>query len=302
MRPSVFQILFIIALLLAGTWITGCTTTHPAPRGTLLMATTTSLYDTGLLDSLRPDFEKEYNAGVRITSQGTGKAIELAKRGDVDILLVHDPAREKAFMEEGYGQNRRCFAYNYFIIVAPSSDPAGIRGMTPEAAFRQILTLGRNNTPGVSFVSRGDASGTHSKEQAIWKAAGYNYTANVQKSGPWYLEAGKGMGETLTMASEKGAYTLTDEGTYLAFKGNLQLEPVISEGDILLNVYSAITINPAKYPGQNVTLANNWVSYLLRDTTQQKIADYGKDRYGKGLFSPLQGDTCTTFKCDCTRL
>jgi tungstate transport system substrate-binding protein len=302
MRSSVFPILCMISLVCAGILIAGCTTSQTTPKGNLWMATTTSLYDTGLLDYLRPDFEKEYNANVRITSQGTGKAIELAQRGDVDILLVHDPAREQAFMDAGNGQTRRCFAYNYFIIVGPSHDPADIRGMTPTSAFAKVLALGKNNTPGVAFVSRGDASGTHSKEQAIWKAAGYNYSVNVQKSGPWYIEAGKGMGETLTMASEKGAYTLTDEGTYLAFKGNLQLEPIISEGDILLNVYSAITINPTKYPGQNVTLANNWVSYLLRDTTQQKIADYGKDKYGKGLFSPLQGDTCTTFKCDCTNL
>jgi tungstate transport system substrate-binding protein len=300
MKTSRFVPIVCIAiiLLLLGAWTAGCTVPE-TPKGTLLMATTTSLYDTGLLDFLRPDFEKECNCDVRITAQGTGKAIELAKRGDVDLLLVHDPAREAAFMDEGYGINRRCFAYNSFIIVGPYSDPAGIRGMDPESGFREILTDGRNGTAGVAFVSRGDASGTHSKEQSIWKASGFNYSAEVQKSGAWYMESGKGMGETLVMASEKGAYTLTDEGTYLAFRGNLQLEPIIEQGDILLNVYSAMAINPARYPGQNITLANQFIDYLLRDTTQQKIADYGKDKYGKGLFSPLQGPTCTQFQCDC---
>ena len=300
-----------LVLLLLGAWIAGCATplgnAPPATpvattgtRGTLLMATTSSLYDTGLLDSLRPDFEKEFNADVRITSQGTGKAIELARRGDVDILLVHDPAREIAFMDEGYGINRRCFAYNYFIVVGPADDPAGIRGMEPEDAFRKILTEGRKGTAGMSFVSRGDQSGTHAKEQAIWKAAGFNYTMDVQKGGSWYIEAGKGMGETLVMASEKGAYTLTDEGTYLAFRGNLQLAPVIQKGDILRNVYSAIAINPARFPNQNVMLANRFINYLIRESTQQKIGDYGKDRYGKGLFSALQGADCVQFRCDCT--
>jgi len=297
-RSSYVMLAALLSVLLLGAWIAGCATPQ-TPKGTLWMATTTSLYDTGLLDYLRPDFEQEFNCNLRITSQGTGKAIELASRGDVDILLVHDPAREVAFLEAGYGLNRRCFAYNYFIIVGPASDPAGIKGMKPEAAFKKIITDGKNKTAGVAFVSRGDASGTHSKEQAIWKAAGYTYATDVQKSGDWYIEAGKGMGETLVMASEKGAYTLTDKGTYLAFKGNLQLETIIDQGDILLNVYSAISINPVRYPGQNLTLANNFVNFLLRDTTQQKIADYGKAQYGDALFFALQGTTCTQFKCEC---
>jgi tungstate ABC transporter binding protein WtpA len=298
MTRSLYLMLAALLILLLGAWIAGCAAPE-TPKGTLWMATTTSLYDTGLLDYLRPDFEKEFNCDLRITSQGTGKAIELASRGDVDILLVHDPAREVTFLEDGFGLNRRCFAYNYFIIVGPASDPAGIKGMKPEDAFKKILTVGKNDTAGVAFVSRGDGSGTHAKEQAIWKAAGYTYAKDVQKSGAWYIEAGKGMGETLVMASEKGAYTLTDEGTYLAYQGKLQLVPQINQGSILLNVYSAIVINPVRYPGQNQTLANNFVNYLLRDTTQQKIAEYGKDKYGKGLFSALQGTTCTQFTCNC---
>ncbi|MDD1661535.1 MAG: tungstate ABC transporter substrate-binding protein WtpA [Methanomicrobiales archaeon] len=288
-------------MLLVGAWIAGCTTTTTAPpKGTLLISTTTSLYDPGLLDYLRPEFEKEYNCNVLITSQGTGKAIELARRGDVDMLLVHDPARELLFLEDGFGLNRRCFAYNYFLLVGPATDPAGVKDMKPEDAFKKILTEGKKGTAGVAFVSRGDASGTHAFEQGLWKAAGYTYAKDVQKSGAWYIEAGKGMGETLVMASEKSAYTLTDIATYLAFKSNLQLVPIVDKGDSLRNIYTAISINPLRYPGQNLTLANNYINFLLRDSTQQKIANYGMDKYGIPLYYSLKGATCTQFKCECT--
>ncbi len=188
------------------------------PKQKIVLATTTSLYDTGLLNYLEPRFEAMYNVDLLITSQGTGKAIELAKRGDADILMVHSPSQEMTYLEGGNGLNRRTFAYNYFIIVGPANDPAGIKGMTPENAFKTILTKGKAGDKNVIFVSRADASGTHTAEQNIWKSAGYTYAKDVQKSGSWYIEAGKGMGDTLQMASEKGAYTLTDEGTYLAYK------------------------------------------------------------------------------------
>ncbi|NTW92381.1 MAG: tungsten ABC transporter substrate-binding protein, partial [Methanoregulaceae archaeon] len=273
MTPRKVVTLFIVFSLLAtgAVFLAGCTTTMPGggtptvsptptesgiatpvpttvpqtpvgPKTKVLLATTTSLYDTGLLDYLKPKFEQQYNADLLITSQGTGKALEVARRGDCDILAVHSPTQEITFMEDGYGLNRRCFAYNYFVIVGPPDDPAGVKGMTPEKAFTTILTKGKANTPGISFVSRGDNSGTHSAEQNVWKSAGFNYTKDVQKSGTWYIEAGRGMGETLQMASEKGAYTLTDEGTYLAYKSNLDLVPVVSEGAILLNVYSVISV------------------------------------------------------------
>jgi tungstate transport system substrate-binding protein len=254
---------------------------------TLLVATTTSLYDTGLLDYLQPMFEKQTGDKLKITSQGTGKAIELAKRGDADILLVHDPASEMAFMENGTGLNRRTFADNYFIIVGPPNDPAGIKGMTPEAAFAKIRADGKNNTAGIAFVSRGDGSGTHSAEKRIWANDKLNYAKDVQNSGKWYIEAGKGMGETLQMASEKGAYTLTDEGTYLAYKGKLKLDPIVSQGDSLLNVYSVMTVYNPKQPVEKIQAANDFVNFLIAPDTQAAIAAYGKDKYNKSLFTPI---------------
>ncbi len=169
----------------------------------LLIATTTSLYDTGLLNYLETKYEAQNNVDLQITSQGTGKAIEIAKKGDADVLLVHSPSQELAFVKDGYGINRRSFASNYFEIVGPADDPAGIMNMTPENAFTTLLLKGSNNTAGVYFVSRGDGSGTHSAEKAIWAKDNFNYTMTVEKSGNWYIEAGKGMGETLQLASEK---------------------------------------------------------------------------------------------------
>ncbi|OPX75662.1 MAG: PBP superfamily domain protein [Methanoregulaceae archaeon PtaU1.Bin059] len=301
--------IFLSALIVVGALFCGCTTTVPSQgtpiptqsmeKSKILLATTTSLYDTGLLDYLEPMFEEKYNVDLLITSQGTGKAIEIATRGDCDILAVHSPSQEEAFMAGGHGINRRCFAYNYFIIVGPANDPAGIRDMKPEDAFMKIMTMGKANTPGVSFVSRGDNSGTHSAEKNIWKSAGYNYTADVQKSGNWYIEAGRGMGETLQLASEKQAYTLTDEGTYLAYKGNLALVPVIEQGDILLNVYSVITVYTPTQPSEKIAMANNFVDFLISPEIQAAIAEFGKEKYSKNLFTPMAGE-CSQFKCDCT--
>ncbi|OPX62336.1 substrate-binding domain-containing protein [Methanoregula sp. PtaB.Bin085] len=253
----------------------------------LVIATTTSLYDTKLLDMLQPMFESKYNVRLKITSQGTGKAIELAKKGDADILLVHSPSQELAFIKDGFGINRRSFASNSFIIVGPADDPAGIRGMTPEAAFTALYLKGMNKTAKVAFVSRGDGSGTHSAEKNIWSKAKYNYTTQIQKSGDWYVEAGKGMGETLQMADEKGAYTLTDEGTYLAYKKDLALVPVISQGASLLNIYSVMTVYNDKQPIEKITMANNFVNFLIDPATQAEIGKFGVDKYGKALFIPM---------------
>jgi len=280
----------MVALLL----ICGCTgtTTDPTPadKQQLRIATTTSLYDTKLLERLTPIFEEQYNAEVLIVSAGTGKAIEYGQNGDVDVLMVHDRAREDAFLADGYGINRRVFAYNYFVVVGPESDPAGIKGMQPEAAFTTIRETGMADGSDVVFVSRGDASGTHSKEKAIWKAAGFNYSADVQGSGDWYQEAGTGMGATLTMANEKQAYTLSDIGTYLAYKGDLDLVTLVDEGDILLNVYCAMQINPGKYPDINSTVAKDWVNFMISEDVQKEIASFGVDKYGQPLFYAAQND------------
>lgn len=315
----------MILLIVAGTALAGCTTTSPpvttptvtpttisgnetavpttlptatGPKQKLILSTTTSLYDTGLLEYLKPKFDAQYNAELLITSQGTGQAIEMAKRGDADVLAVHSPSQEVAFMETGNGLNRRCFAYNYFIIVGPASDPAGIKGMTPEKALSTIRAQGLKNSPGVFFVSRGDNSGTHSAEKNIWKAAGIDYATQVQKSGAWYVEAGSGMGATLLLASNKQGYTLTDEGTFLAYKGKLDLEPLVTEGTSLLNVYSVMTVYNTRQPAEKIELANDFVTFMTSPQTQADIAAFGVDKYGKALFSPMNGN-CTRFNCDC---
>ncbi|MGI5938364.1 substrate-binding domain-containing protein, partial [Methanoculleus thermophilus] len=220
---------------------------------------------------------------------GTGKAIEYGQRGDVDVLMVHDRAREDAFLADGYGTNRRVFAYNYFIIIGPESDPAGIKGMDPEQAFTTIREKGMAGE-NVVFVSRGDASGTHSKEQAIWKAAGFNYSTDIQGSGSWYQEAGTGMGATIAMANEKQAYALSDIGTFLAYKGDVDLVALVDEGDALLNVYCAMQINPEKYPDTNTALAKDWINFLISDEIQQEIASFGVEEYGQPLFYAAQND------------
>lgn len=283
----------VTAILVAFMLICGCTGTTsdqtPGEKQQLRIATTTSLYDTKLLDHLTPIFEEKYNAELIIISGGTGKAIEYGQRGDVDVLMVHDRAREDAFLADGYGTNRRVFAYNYFIIIGPESDPAGIKGMDPEQAFTTIREKGMAGE-NVVFVSRGDASGTHSKEQAIWKAAGFNYSTDIQGSGSWYQEAGTGMGATIAMANEKQAYALSDIGTFLAYKGDVDLVALVDEGDALLNVYCAMQINPEKYPDTNTALAKDWINFLISDEIQQEIASFGVEEYGQPLFYAAQND------------
>jgi tungstate transport system substrate-binding protein len=266
-----------------------------APRQRLRVATTTSLYDTGLWGYLEPMFEEEYDIELDVMYAGTGKALELGQRGDVDVITVHSRAREEQFITDGHGVERVPFAYNYFLIVGPESDPAGIRGMTPEAAFRQLIESGSE-----SFISRGDDSGTHSKEKSIWLAAGYDYET-VQNAGLWYVEAGIGMGPALAMANEKLAYILTDMGTYLSYKYRLELEllvdetrlelvPIVDEGDILLNVYTAIAINPENAPKTNIEMANNLISFLTSLEIQKLIGGYGYEEYGLQLFTPCTGE------------
>ncbi len=255
----------------------GCRSTE------LRVATTTSLYDTGLWDYLEPMFEKKYNVELDVLYAGTGKAIEYGMKGDVDVLVVHDKPNEEKFVADGYGKERIPFAYNYFLIVGPPSDPAGIKGMRPEDAFKKLITTGSG-----TFVSRGDESGTHSKEKSIWAASGYNY-ADVRKAGSWYIEAGSGMGATLMMASVKKAYTLTDMGTYVSYKGKLELVPIVDKGSILLNVYSAIAVNPDRVKGIKYDAARNLTAFLTSPEIQELIGKYGVKEYGMPLFVPCAG-------------
>lgn len=249
----------------------------------LRVATTTSLYDTGLWGYLEPMFEDKYGVELDVMYAGTGKAIEYGQRGDVDVITVHSKSREVAFVDDGYGVERVPFAYNYFLIVGPETDPAGIKGMSPEDAFKKLMETGSG-----TFISRGDDSGTHGKEKTIWQNAGYEY-ADVQEAGSWYIEAGAGMGPTLNMANEKQAYTLSDMGTFLAYKGDVDLVPIVDEGDILLNVYSAIAVNPENVGVNNLEMANNLIAFLTSDEIQELIGDYGVDEYGMQLFTPCAG-------------
>ncbi len=277
-------------------------TSEPANPDVLRIATTTSLYDTGLLDELEAMYENVSSVDVQITSTGTGQALELGQRCDVDVVLVHAPSLEQQFIDEGYGVNPRCFAYNNFIIVGPPDDPAGIMNMTPTEAFQAIYQAGTTGTEGVQFVSRGDESGTNTREIQIWEAAGYNYTNDIQGSGDWYLESGSGMGETLTLTNERQAYTLSDIGTFLSFQQDLQLEQLVTEGDDLLNRYSIMQVNPQTCPNVNYPEAVNFTDWLISNDTKQFIGEYGVEEYGQALFTPLYEPECTEppFNCTCT--
>ena len=271
----------------------------PAPA-VLRVATTTSLYDTGLWDYLEGIFEERYDVDLQITAKGTGMALELGQRGDVDVVTVHDPLQEAAFIAggyaveaAGYGAERVPWAYNYFIIIGPEADPAGIGGgnLTPEEAFQKIQQEGEADPETVKFVSRGDNSGTHGKEKAVWAAAGYNYTADIQGTGAtagWYLEAGSSMGATLVMANELTAYTLTDKGTFLAYQGDLDLAPLVDTGDIMLNVYTVIICKN----GSNPEMAQNLVTFLRAPEIQALIAGFGVPDYGDPLFYPYDPEIC----------
>ena len=286
MRKVTYCLLGILALLSLLTSAIGCTAqgAEPLPpQQRLRVATTTSLYDTGLWGYLEPLFEKKYGVEVDIIYAGTGIALEYGRRGDVDVITVHSKTHEEQFVAEGYGVERVPFAYNYFLIVGPKDDPAGIKGMSPEDALKKLMETG-----GASFVSRGDDSGTHGKEKSIWKQAGYDYET-ITGAGEWYIEAGRGMGPTLLMASEEQAYTLSDIGTFLAYKGKLDLEPMIDKGDILLNIYSAIAINPEKNPKTNIEMANNLIAFLTSPEVQELIGNYGAKEYGLHLFTPCAG-------------
>lgn len=251
----------------------------------LRLATTTSTADSGLLDAILPDFESTHNAQVDVVAVGTGQAIEIGEAGDADVILVHARAREDAFVEEGHGGPRADVMYNDFIIVGPAEDPAGIKGMATAAeAFTAIASAG------APFASRGDDSGTHTKELSIWEKAGIT----PDPAGGWYNSLGQGMGETLTYANEAGAYTLTDRGTFLSQKDNLPDlavmvggESIAENGDpSLLNPYGVIPVNPEKSELINAELATAFVEWITSPETQQAIGAYGVDTFGQPLFYP----------------
>ncbi len=256
--------------------------------GRLRLATTTSLYDTGLWDTLESRFEDMYDVDLDILTGGTGKALEFGRLGEVDVLAIHDRVREETFIAEGYGVERHSIAYNHFLLVGPENDPAGIEGMTPEEALSEIMRRGRDSRDRVWFVSRGDESGTHAREKLLWQRAGHDYDA-VRDSGDWYLESGAGMGAVLLLADEKDAYTLTDAGTFLAFRKDMDLNVLVEEGDSLLNVYSVIAVNPEHFPDANSVMAERLVEFLTSEEAQDLIGEHGVREYGRPLFTPTRG-------------
>ncbi len=268
----------IIALIVVGIigvgWAVWNNQSDQTPS-TLTLATTTSTEDSGLLDALLPVFEEENNIEVKVVAVGTGQAIEIGKRGDADVLLVHSRKAEDEFVEDGYGVNRKDVMHNEFLIVGPESDPAGIKDMKEVTkAFQQLAEKE------ALFISRGDDSGTHKKEVAIWKSAG------IEPQGDWYLEVGQGMGATLTMANERQAYTLTDEATYLSMADKQNLEVIVRGDEILFNPYGVIAINPEKHPDVNFEGANAFISFITGEKGQDIISDFGVEKFGKPLFTP----------------
>lgn len=240
------------------------------------LTTTTSVNDSGLMDYLRDDFKRDTGLDMEIVSKGTGAAIEDAKAGNADVILVHSKAAEEEFIDEGYGLERKPFMYNYFVIVGPKDDPAGIKGKDAEEAFKLI------SDNAARFVSRGDDSGTHKKEKKIWEQAGVDL-ANLETMDN-YSSLGDGMGATLTFASENGGYALTDLATFLSMENDLDLEVLVDQSDALKNVYSIIIVNPDKVKGTNPDVAKKFQDWMLSDKAKKLISEYGKEEYGQQLF------------------
>jgi tungstate transport system substrate-binding protein len=278
-------ILLIVTLMLAA-----CNGAGEGEPAVLRLATTTSTNDSGLLDEILPNFEQQFNARVDVIAVGTGQAIALGEAGDADVILVHARAREDAFVAEGHGQNRRDVMVNDFIIVGPSSDPAGVQATS--LAADALATIAAAEAP---FASRGDDSGTHIMEMALWTAVVSLAKRDTlpQPTDAWYYALGQGMGDTLTFANEVGAYTLTDRGTFLFQQQNLPNLAIMVGGDTiagnadptLLNPYGVIPVNPDK-GGINSDLAQQFAQWLTSPAVQEMIGQYGMDRFGQPLFYP----------------
>lgn len=292
-RVGVFQLLvfvplIVISVILALINSIGTNELGMSRDERIVVSTTTSLYDTGLWEVIESKFEDRYGVQIDVISGGTGKALELGRRGDVDLVTVHDLDRENSFIDAGYGLERHEFAYNHFLIVGPSSDPAAISGLDAEEAFNRIALLGQEPRDGVVFVSRGDESGTHSREKAIWNNLGNRDDFGKEN---WYVEAGAGMGTTLLLAEEKSAYTISDVGTFLAFQDEVDLVSLVDNGENLRNVYAAIAVNPMINSEINGYGSSRLIEFLLSDEIQSTIADYRISGELEQLFFPIGMDT-----------
>lgn len=279
----------LLALLLAACGSTATKAPSPAltaaPTGAgsnnsrdVILATTTSTQDSGLLDVLIPRFEQRTRYRVKPVAVGTGQALKMGQMGEADVLLVHAPKSEEAFMRTGAGADRRLVMHNDFVILGPEADPAAIKGLhdTEEA-------LGKIASSDSPFVSRGDDSGTHKKERELWAKAG------IEPEGAWYIESGTGMGQTLRIASEKGGYTLADRGTYLALRDTLDLRVLVEKLPPLLNIYHVIGVNPEKFPKVNAAGGRAFADFLVSPEAQRTIGEFGREEYGQPLFVPDAG-------------
>jgi len=249
-----------------------------AQRSPVILSTTTSTQDSGLLDVLVPLFEQKTGHTVKTIAVGTGQALALAARGEADVVLAHAPALEKKYVADGKMLDRRLVMYNDFVIIGPADDPAKIKGLTKAADAMKVIAA-----TGSRFVSRGDNSGTHVLEKTLWKLAG------VEPRGAWYIEAGQGMGATLGIADDRKAYTLTDRGTFLAFQRRVRL-PILLEGDRpLLNIYSVMQVNPSNGPRVNTAGGAAFADFMVSADTQTIIKTFGVGKYGQPLFVPVAG-------------
>lgn len=276
-RSSKIVITLMIAALIV---VFGGTSLFAAPKQkNIILATTTSTQDSGLLDVLIPIFEKQTGYFVKTIAVGSGQAMKMGEKGEADVMLVHSPDAEKKFIADGFGVNRQLIMHNDFIIVGPGTDPARVKGVKSSAEAMKMIAKTES-----LFLSRGDNSGTHAKEKTLWKKA--EITPAGQK---WYQETGLGMGQTLNVASEKKGYTLADRGTYLALKKNLGLD-ILVEGDAaLLNIYHVIEVNSAKWPKANADGAKAFAAFMVSKTTQDIIKTFGVDKFGSPLFFPDAG-------------
>lgn len=280
------KLLCIVLILLLGVFVfAGCSQSSPQVDSDepvskeIILATTTSTYDSGLLDKLIPIFEEKTEYRVKPVAVGTGKALAMGNRGDADVLLVHAPEAEKELVKNGSAVNRQLVMHNDFVVAGPAEDPARIGGMSDVIkAFEKIAASES------LFISRGDDSGTHKKEKKIWSAAGIS-----PQGERWYQETGTGMGQTLKIASEKQGYVLTDRATYLSLKDNLDLKILVQNHPMLLNIYHVMQVNPEKFENINAEGAKAFVDFMLDAETQKIIGEFGKDNYGEPLFFPDAG-------------
>jgi tungstate transport system substrate-binding protein len=270
--------LLVSSVFLIGLMICPSAEAAESKNKNVILSTTTSTQDSGLLDVLVPLFEKQTGYTVKTVSIGTGQALALAAKGDADVALVHAPSLEKKYVADGKLLNRRLVMYNDFVIIGPKEDPAKIK--SAKTALAALKLIEQSKSP---FVSRGDNSGTHNLEKALWKEAG------IQPKGDWYIEAGQGMGATLGIANERNAYTITDRGTYLALRKRVTL-PILVEGDrLLLNLYSVMEVNPTNGPRVNAVGGKAFADFMVAPQTQSVIKGFGVEKFGQSLFVPVAG-------------